>query len=200
MKARAALARGCQRGYSVVEMLVVLVVLAFIGMAFAVMFTSVATHSASISDTITLQTEARAALDRFASDFRQAYTGDPATTSPAYPVESVTGTRVQFLTPDRAQPFHLRRVAYQISGGKLQRAEKISTDTDGWPWTIPALGSYTDLLGNITTAAPFTFYDKNGNVTTTATAVRQVRIQLSVRTNTGRTTTFSENVTLRSDL
>ncbi len=201
MSTRLRLLRHCQRGFTLVEMLTVLVVLTFIGMAFAAMFSSVVNHSATIADQITLQTEARAALDRFASDFRQAYTGDPAPVTPTYPIESVTsGTAIQFLTPDRASPFHLRRVSYRISGGVFQRADAISTDTDGYPWSIPSLSSYRNLVGSITTAAPFTFYDKNGATTTTASAVRQVRIQFTVQTKTGRATTFSENVTLRSDV
>ena len=200
MSARLRLFRVCERGFSLVEMLTVLVVLAFIGMAFAAIFSSVVNHSASISDEITLQTEARAALDRFASDFRQAYTGDPSMT-PTYPIESLTaGTAIQFLSPDRQNPFHLRRISYRFSGGVFQRAEAISTDTDGFPWVIGGLSSYRNLVGNITTGSPFTFYDKNGATTTTASAVRQVRVQFMVRTNTGRATTFSENVTLRSDV
>ena len=196
--------RRCERGVTLTEMLVTIAVLSIVGMGFVAMFTSVVNHSASISDGITLQTETRAALDRFASDLRQAYNGD--TSDPAsYPIDSVTsGTTIVFTTPDRQQPFHLRRVWYRFSGGQFQRAEAISTDTDGWPWAgLPAVGSppaYRTLVGNVTTAAPFTFYTSTGTTTTTASAVRQVKVAFAVRTNTGRSTTFSENVTLRSDL
>jgi hypothetical protein len=170
-------------------------------MAFAVLFSSVVNHSQAISEGITAQTESRAALDRFASDLRQAYTGDPAPVNPTYPIQSVTaGTAITFFTPDRGQPFHLRRVSYRFQGGELQRAEEVSTDTDGWPWVWPGLGPYRTLVRNITTSAPFTFYDTNGATTTTASAVRQVRVQFTVRTNASRDTTFSENVTLRSDV
>jgi prepilin-type N-terminal cleavage/methylation domain-containing protein len=188
-------------GFSLIELLVTLVLLTFLGMAFATLFSAVANQSQAISEGITAQAESRAALDRFASDFRQAYTGDPAPVSPTYPVQSVTsGTSITFFSPDRLNPFHLRRITYRIQSGQLQRAEEVSTDTDGWPWVWPGMGPYRTLVKNITTTTPFTFYDKNGATTTTASAVRQVRIQFQVKTNNARNTTFSENVTLRSDV
>ena len=181
-----------------------IVVLAFIGMAFAAIFSSVVNHSATISESITLQTETRAALDRFATDFRQAYNGDPAFLNPTSPIETVTaGTQVTFTTPDRQNPLRLRRVSYRIQSGQLQRADVFSTDTDGWPWVWPgggAVGAYRNLVGNITTAAPFSFYDKDGNTTTTASAVRAVQLDFTVRTNRGRSTRFVERVTVRSKI
>ena len=203
MSCRSARLRSCESGFTLSEMLVVIVVLAFIGMAFAAIFSSVVNHSATISESITLQTEARGSLDRFASDFRQAYNGDPAF-NPTSPIESVTaGTQITFTTPDRQNPLRLRRVSYRISGGALQRADVFSTDTDGWPWVWPgggAVGPYRTLVSNITTAAPFTFYDANGNTTTTASAVTGVQLDFIVRTNRGRSTRFIERVTVRSDI
>jgi prepilin-type N-terminal cleavage/methylation domain-containing protein len=196
--------RRCERGFSLSEMLVVIVVLAFIGMAFAAIFSSVVNHSATISESITLQTETRAALDRFASDFRQAYNGDPTFLNPTSPIESVTsGTQITFTTPDRQNPLRLRRVSYRISGGQLQRADVFSTDTNGWPWVWPgtgAVGPYRTLVTNITTVAPFTFYDANGSTTTTASAVTGAQLDFTVRTNRGRSTRFTERVTVRSDI
>jgi prepilin-type N-terminal cleavage/methylation domain-containing protein len=203
VRARIARLWVCERGFSLSEMLTVIVVLAFIGAAFAALFSSVVNHSATVSDSITLQTEARGALDRFASDFRQAYNGDPAF-NPSSPVESLTaGTAIQFTTPDRQNPLRLRRVSYRISGGVLQRADVFTTDTDGWPWVWAGggvVGTYRNLVGNITTAAPFTFYDANGSTTTTASAVTGVTLDFVVRTNRGRSTRFIERVTVRSDI
>ena len=145
-----------------------------------------------------------ASLDRFASDFRQAYNGDPTFLNPTSPIENVTaGTQITFTTPDRQNPLRLRRVSYRISGGALQRADVFSTDTDGWPWVWPgggAVGPYRTLVTNITTAAPFTFYDANGSTTTTASAVTGVQLDFTVRTNRGRSTRFTERVTVRSDI
>jgi prepilin-type N-terminal cleavage/methylation domain-containing protein len=185
-----------ERGFTLVELLVTMVVLGVLAGAFAVLFSSVATHSTTISDQMTLQVEARAALDRFASDLRQTYSGDTATNS----IESIAGggTAIQFLTPDRAVPFHLRRVAYRVAGGRFERAEAISADTDGAPWSIPALSAWATLVPNVITTAPFTFRDASGATTTNPALVREVLVQLTVRTPTGRTTTHSESVTVRA--
>ena len=200
MKACLTRLRRCERGFTLSELLTVIVVLTFIGLAFVAIFSSVVNHTGTISESITLQTEARGALDRFASDFRQAYNGDPAF-NPSSPVESVTsGTQITFTTPDRQNPLRLRRVSYRISGGVLQRADVFTTDTDGWPWIWPGAGTvgpYRNLVGKITTAAPFTFYDANGSTTTTASAVTGVQLDFVVRTNRGRSTRFTERVTVR---
>ena len=201
MIARLARRLRAERGFSLIELLITIVMLTFLGMAFATLFSAVANQSQAISEGITTQTQARAALDRFASDFRQAYTGDPAPVNPTYPVQSVTsGTSITFFSPDRLNPFHLRRITYRLQSGQLQRAEEVSTDTDGWPWVWPGMSAFRTLVPNVTNTTPFTFYDKNGATTTTASAVRQVRLLLTVRTNNQRSTTFSENVTVRSDV
>ncbi len=190
------LARGRdERGFTLIELLITMVVLSLLAAAFAVLFGSVANHSSTISDQMTLQVEARAALDRFAGDLRQTYSGDSATSS----VESVAqGTAITFLSPDRAVPFHLRRISYRISGGRLERAEAVSSDTDGWPWSIPALGPYSLLVGSLVSPSALTFLDANGATTTVPANVRQVRVQLTIRTPTGRTTTHTENVAVRA--
>lgn len=183
-------------GFALVELVVTMAVLGFLAAAFAVVLGSVVRHSSSTQDSAVLQTEARAALDRLASDLRQAYTGDDAT----YPIESVSGTVIQFLSPDRQTPFHLRRVAYRLSGGRFERAEATSSDTDGAPWVIPSLGSWTPLVDRVTTSAPFTSLDANGSVTTNPSLVRTIRVQLSLSTTTGRTSTYSADVTVRADV
>lgn len=183
-------------GFALVELVVTMAVLGFLAAAFAVVLGSVVRHSSSTQDAAVLQTEARAALDRLASDLRQAYTGDDAT----YPIESVSGTVIQFLSPDRQTPFHLRRVAYRLSGGRFERAEATSSDTDGAPWVIPSLGSWTRLVDRVTTSAPFTSLDANGSVTTNPSLVRTIRVQLSLSTTTGRTSTYSADVTVRADV
>jgi type II secretory pathway component PulJ len=142
-----------------------------------------------------VQQEARTAVERFASDLRQAYTGDQA----AYPIEVVNGTTVRFLSPNRQVPFRLRRITYRLNAGVLERQQAISTDTDGAPWNIGAAGPWARLVAGVTTASPFTFQDVNGATTTNPLNVRTVRVQLAVRTKGGRTSTYGTTVTVRSD-
>ncbi len=112
--------------------------------ALALVLSMSITQSSQIQEQSTLQTEVRGALDTMASELRQAYTGDTT-----YPIETATATTLQFLSPDRAAPFHDRRIAYRLAGGQIDRAETTSTDTDGPPWVGLAWTSF----GSIPTSA-----------------------------------------------
>jgi prepilin-type N-terminal cleavage/methylation domain-containing protein len=182
-------------GFTLIELLVASGVLAILAAAFAFVLSATVTHSAATQDASVVQHEARQAVERFAADLRQAYTGDETT----YPIEVVNSTSVQFLSPDRQVPFHLRRVTYRVSSGKLERQQGISTDTDGPPWNIGTAGAWTKLVGGVTTASPFTYFDANGAATTNPLNVRTVRLELTVRTKGRRTTTYGTTVTVRSD-
>ncbi len=183
-------------GFTLSEMLVVLAILGILVAAFTALLSATITHSTEIQEQDVTQTEVRAAVDRLAADLRQAYSGDSATA----PVESATGTTIQFLSPDRVQPFHLRRIAYRLSGGVLERAIATSTDTDGYPWVFPALGPYGQVLGSIKNSTPFTFLDAANAPTTVAAAVRTVMITFTVATKSspGRQYTYATSVTVRS--
>lgn len=184
-------------GFTLIELLVASALLGILAAAFAFVLASTVTQSEATQDAVVAQHEARAAVDRFAADLRQAYTGDEA----IYPIEAVdvARTSLQFLSPDRAVPFHLRRVSYRLVGGRFERSEARSTDTDGPPWSIGAAGSWQKLVGGVTTAAPFSFLDASGNATTNRLAVRTVRLEMTVRTRSGRASTFGTTVTVRSD-
>ena len=184
-----------EEGFSLIELLVASVLLGILAAAFAFVLGSTVTHSAATQDASVAQHEARSAVERFAADLRQAYTGDDA----AYPIEVTNGTSVQFLSPDRAAPFHLRRVSYRLTAGRFERSQGISSDTDGPPWNIGVAGGWTKLVGGVTTAAPFSYFDASGNATTNPLAVRTVRLQMTVRTKGRRTTTYGTYVTVRSD-
>ena len=84
---------------------------------------------------------------------------------------------------------------------QLQRADAISTDTDGLAVGLAGRrrrGRLPDLVRQHHTAPPFTFYDTDGNTTTTASAVTGAQLDFIVRTNRGRSTRFIERVTVRS--
>ena len=119
-----------EAGLTLSEMLVVLAIMGIILAALALVLSMSITQSSQIQEQSTLQTEVRATIDTMAREIRQAYTGDTS-----YPIETATSTTLQFLSPDKAVPFHNRRIAYRLAGGQIDRALTTSTDTDGPPWT-----------------------------------------------------------------
>jgi len=96
--------------------------------AFAALLGVLIRHSGETQERSTLQTEARAAIDRLVQDLRQANTGDAGT-----PILSLGSSQITFLSPDRATPFRLRQIAYRVSGDRLERAMAVSTNTGGPP-------------------------------------------------------------------
>lgn len=192
---RAASRRG---GFTVIELLVAMV---FIGMLFAaasMLFTSALRHNDEVMEESTIQTEVRAAIDTLAGELRQAYTGDDLVA----PIESIGSTGLTFLSPDRASPFHLRRISYRVTDGTLERAVAASSNTDGPPWSIPALGEWTPVVRSVSNATLFAYLDEAGVATTDPAAVRTVAVAVSVRPTTsgGRDFTYQTSVTLRTPM
>jgi prepilin-type N-terminal cleavage/methylation domain-containing protein len=185
-----------ERGFTVVELLVGMTMLAIVLTAFGQMLITSSKTSSRVEEQAALQAEVRASVDRLTTDFRQA-----TTTGAASPVESVSSTAFTFDSPDRRTPFHLRRIAYRVVNGQLERSTTISTDTDGYPWVWPVTpGAWIPELTSITNASPFAFYDASGVATTTMSAVHSMRITLSVapRQTQGGTNTYSTLVTIRT--
>ena len=107
-------------------------------------------------------------------------------------------------------PFHNRRIAYRLAGGKIDRALTTSTDTDGPPWVgfawtsfglIPS-GSWSTQVGSVANAAIFSYYDKSGTLLTgtiTPSSVYRVLITVTVATKAASTRqyTYSTSASLR---
>ena len=188
-----------QGGFTLSEMVVVLAILGVVIGSFEVIFSSSLRHVGQIQEQTTLQTEVRSVVDTMARDLRQAYSG---TTSS--PIESAGATEIQFLSPDRQVPFHLRRIAYRLNGGWLERAETTSTDTDGAPWSLawstPGAGDWVRLAGSVRNESPFSYLAIDNVATTTASAVRTVTIGVTVatKTSTARQFTYTTSTTLRT--
>jgi Tfp pilus assembly protein PilW len=185
-----------EHGFTAVELLVGMTMLLIVLVAFGQMLITSSKTSNRIEEQAALQTEVRASVDRLTTDFRQA-----TTTGAPSPVESVSSTAFTFDSPDRRTPFHLRRIAYRVVNGQLERSTTTSTDTDGYPWVWPATaGPWIPELTSITNASPFTFYDANGAATTTISAVHSMRITLTVapRQTQGGQNTYSTLVTIRT--
>ena len=100
-----------------------------------------------------------------------------------------------------AYPFHLRRVSYRLSGGKFQRVFATSSDTDGYPWVIPALGSWRTVVDRVVNASAFSYKKADGTTATTPVDVKTVDITLVVTTATSPTRqyTYKTSVTLRGE-
>jgi prepilin-type N-terminal cleavage/methylation domain-containing protein len=186
-------------GFTLVEMLTAMTVFSILIAVFALTFSSAIRHSDEVEEQSSLQAETRAAITFVSQDLRQVYDGDANVLTS--PVESIGPTQITFLTPDRATPFHMRRLSYRLNAGQFERAMATSSDTDGYPWSIPALGSYKKLVGSVANATTFTYKDVAGVTTAVAANVRTVHVTLTVATNTTPTRqyTYQTNVSLRSE-
>lgn len=172
------------RGFTLTEMLASMAVLGVLFALFSAVMTSTITQSTQEQESTILQTEARAAIERFASELRMAYSGVEGT----WPVEAVSATTIRFLSPQRVSPFKLQRVEWQLSGGKLQRRFVTTSDTDGDPWVWPSAistATWNTQARSIRNTSIFQSFDESGAATTTAANVRKVTITLDVST-TGR--------------
>jgi prepilin-type N-terminal cleavage/methylation domain-containing protein len=185
-----------EHGFTLPEMLITMVLLAIVIAFFGQMLITSSKTSNRIQEQAMLQAEVRAALDRLTTDLRQATTATSTS-----PVSVVSGTAFTFDTPDRSTPFHLRRISYRLVNGTLERSTTLTTDTDGTPWVWPpTTGPWIQELGSITNPSPFVFYDANSLATTTASAVRSLRVTLTVapKQTQGGSNTYSALVTIRT--
>jgi prepilin-type N-terminal cleavage/methylation domain-containing protein len=183
-------------GFTVPELIICMAILGIVLTGFSQMLMSTSKTSNRVTEQALLQNEVRVAVDRLTTDLRSATTANGTT-----PIESMSSTSLQFLSPDTGTPFHLRRIAYSYANGSLDRSMTYSTDTDGWPWVWPAVsGPSIQQLGSITNAAVFTYYDDGGTQTTDPAAVRSVRVTVNVapRQTQGGSATYSALVSIRT--
>ena len=183
----------CERGLTLLELMLAMVLMGVLVMAMTGLLTTVTHWGDKVQEDATLQAEARAALDHFAHDLRQAYTGDG---TPA--IETMSATQLTFLSPDRSTPFRLRRISYRLNGGALERADALSTNAGAPPWTFPALSPYTAQVGSIVNSTVFTYQTATGTTATTPAAV--VRVTVTLVLSSGRqnaTNQFQISTTLR---
>jgi prepilin-type N-terminal cleavage/methylation domain-containing protein len=194
-------------GFTLSEQLTTLAVLSIFLAAVALVLSNAIRSSSAVEDQGTNQTEVRAAMDALASDLRQAYADDTtaltvttSTSSPQSMIPTWTGTQLDFYTPDRLTPFHLRRLSYRLSGGTLQRAQAISTNTGAPPWAgvlSSNLGAYATLVRNVKNTTLFTYLqaDKATPATSLANlALIRVTVTLTANGTQGRTSTFITDV------
>jgi prepilin-type N-terminal cleavage/methylation domain-containing protein len=187
-----------ERGFTLSEMLVVIIFLAMIAAAFSMLFSATIRHNSEITEQSVTQGELRAAVDRMTGEAREAYIGDG---TPA--ITAAGSSQVTFTYPERTNPFHLVRVSYRISGGNLQRAFEVSTNTDGPPWAWAVGGTPTNwatYVPNVTSATPFSYYDVSGVSTATLATIHTVQADLTIATKigNGRTYAYSTRASIRT--
>jgi len=184
-----------QDGFTLIELLEAMALLGIMTATVALVLTSMVRQGSDVQEHNLIQTELRPAVDRIAQDLRQASAGEGVS-----PIESIGNTDLTLLSPDRAEPFHVRRIAYRVSGNRLERAVATSTDTDGPPWIIPALGGWepqSDAI--VVNPVVFTYFDSAGAATTVPANVRSVgiRVVVELATQPGRQTTYETSATVR---
>lgn len=169
-------------GFTLVEVMVATSILAIVLLIVYATLNSGVQHAADAESRVQIEASVRGVADTFVRDVRQAYTGDPAIGR----IESVSATAITFYSPDRATPYHLRKISYQLVGVDLQRSETTSTDTDGVPWVFGTSQPYVTVLTDVRNTTLFTYRDRAGAVTAEPSSVATVQFDLTIDHATAR--------------
>ena len=159
-----------ERGFTLIELVVAMPIMLVVMGGLVLLLTTVTHFGGQTQEETTLQTEARAGINRLETEIRGAFIGQGTN----IPFISATATSITFDTPDQAATtvagssetsFHLMQVSYRISNGTLQRQFQTTTNTypgslvGGWSWG--ALGSWSTVVGSsssITNTDVFSYY------------------------------------------
>ncbi|MGA9761908.1 MAG: type II secretion system protein [Gaiellaceae bacterium] len=120
-----------ERGFTLMELLIVIVLLGITSAMFAVTMGTTVDRSSQVQAQNITQTEVRAELNQLVSDLRDATTG---TTTP--PILVKDAATVAFYSTDRLTPSHLRRIKYWLNGNNrlLRQVTMVTSYTaDGDP-------------------------------------------------------------------
>jgi prepilin-type N-terminal cleavage/methylation domain-containing protein len=185
---------GSEQGFTLIELIISMVLIGVIFAVFSVTMGATIRTSSEVQEDSVLQGEVRATVDAIGKDLRQAYTGNG---NPG--VEIMLPGELQFVSPDRATPFHLRRISYRLSGKEIQRASARSTNAGSPPWTFPSLSGYTTQVGSVVNTTVFRYYDSAGAVATQPSDVASVTITLTVANpaSPSRRFTYATSVAIR---
>jgi prepilin-type N-terminal cleavage/methylation domain-containing protein len=187
---------GADRGFTLIEVMVATSLLGIVLLLVYGAMGSGVQQAVDAESRIQIQSTVRVAADAFVRDLRQAYTGDAALDR----LESIGPTQITFYSPDRATPFHIRKISYRLSGTTLQRSVTTSTDTNGFPWVFGTAGAYVTVLTDVRNTTVFSFRDADGQPTTVADDVAVVQLDLTIDRDPARppgALSYSTTVELR---
>jgi prepilin-type N-terminal cleavage/methylation domain-containing protein len=163
-------------GFTIVEVMVATTLLGIVLLIVYGTLNSGVRHAADAEARVQIEADVRGVADTFVRDVRQAYTGDLTLNR----IDSMTATSITFYSPDRATPYHIRKISYRLTGVNLERSVTTSTDADGAPWTFGATGPYAVVLKDVRSTTVFTYRDHDGAITTDAAEVATVQLSLTV--------------------
>jgi prepilin-type N-terminal cleavage/methylation domain-containing protein len=167
-------------GFTIVEVMVATTLLGIVLLIVYGTLNSGVRHAADAEARVQIEADVRGVADTFVRDLRQAYTGDLTLNR----IDSMTATSITFYSPDRATPYHIRKISYRLTGVNLERSVTTSTDADGAPWTFGTTGPYAVVLKDVRSTTLFTYRDHDGAITTDAAEVATVQLSLTVDRDT----------------
>jgi|BarGraIncu01121A_1022015.scaffolds.fasta_scaffold04375_3 prepilin-type N-terminal cleavage/methylation domain-containing protein len=131
-------------GFTLMEMLIVVVLIGITTAMFEVTFGTVVSRSSEVQSQNIMQTEVRAEINQLVADLRDATTGTANS-----PILTNTGNLVRFYSPDRLAPNNLRMVRYWLDGTALKRQITMVTayDSDGKPVDPGDTGPIETIIG-----------------------------------------------------
>jgi type II secretory pathway component PulJ len=209
---------GCERGFTLTELLVVLPTLGLVLGGITVMMTNLMHWNGQTTEQLTQQQTIRPTLDLMMQDIRSSMPPSIGGLS----LLAASSTAISFYAPDQlyatsgiSSPFHMREVAYRFSGGALQTQSVTSTNTyttvtSTIPWgtwtsasgnfplaTFPATTGWTTLLGSGLTAdnsdqplssVTFTYYDGDGDAISSPVSAANLPLVKTIEVDVTATT------------
>ena len=200
-----------EHGFTLIEMLVTMFIIGIVFAAFGLVISTTVRHTALITNESVTEHQVRTALNELGEDLREATVASSSATSPfatptGTPATVMSPSSLTFYAPDNTYTaadqtdYHLREISYQLAGGELQRTSVASSNEAGPPWTIPALGSWVNVIDSVVSSTVFTYYDGSQPPlqTTNPAAVRTVVITVKVGVpGTASQFSYSDSATLR---